>query len=214
MDSVPDPVHRESGAWAAAALAGLLLFAATCVAVQVVRPELDWVRVPLSFYLIGRYGWVLRAAYFVLAASLVLLGMAGYRGLSEPARSGAPLVLFVCGAAGLAVTALATTDTWTHPATLHGFVHGVAAQTAFLCTSVAMLLQSARMRREARWRTRASRALAWAALCFAGLWIQLLWRNLPRGLSQKVLVAMMLGWLFWSAWMLSRDYFEKNYSTN
>jgi len=189
---------------AAIALAGMLAFLATGIAAQCLRPDLDWVRVPNSFYLIGPWGGVVRAGYYAMALALVLFGVDAYRTLAPTARSAAPLLLFIAGGAALALTALATTDTWNRPPTLHGYVHGVAAQAAFLCTTTAMLLQAWRLRGDARWRRWFRSALAYAALCFVLLWVQAFWRALPRGLSQKVLIVLILGWLMAAAWRLLR----------
>jgi hypothetical protein len=189
---------------ATAALAGMAVFLATGIAAQCLRPDLDWVRVPNSFYLIGPWGGMVCAGYYAMAAALVLLGAAAYRALSAEARSAAPLLLFAVGGAALALTALATTDTWNHPPTLHGYVHGVAAQAAFLCTASAMLLQAWRLHADARWRRWFRPAFAYAALCFVLLWVQAFWRALPRGLSQKLLILLMLGWLMSAAWRLLR----------
>ncbi|HET7662998.1 MAG TPA: DUF998 domain-containing protein [Rhodanobacteraceae bacterium] len=187
---------RRSQPWLGGlALAGILVFALACILAQCLRHDLDWIDVPLSFYLLGPGGAWLRAAYFVMAASLAMLGIGLYRSLSAQARSAAPLLLFIVSAVALCITAVAETNTWAHPATFHGFIHGVAAQTTFLCITMAMLLQSARMRLDARWKPRFKPALIGATVCFAALWVQALWRDLPRGLSQKVLVLLILTWL-------------------
>jgi hypothetical protein len=189
---------------AAIALAGMLAFLATGIAAQCLRPDLDWVRVPNSFYLIGPWGGMVRTGYYALALGLPLLGASAYVALVPVARSAAPLLLFAIGGAALALTAIETTDTWNHPPTLHGYVHGMAAQTAFLCTATAMLLQSWRLRGDARWRRWFRPAFGYAALCFVLLWVQAFWRALPRGLSQKALILLMLGWLVAAAWQLLR----------
>lgn len=189
---------------AALALAGMLAFLASSLAAQFLRPDLDWAATPNSFYLIGPWGGMVRIGYYALAVALVLLGLAARRALSPAARSAAPLLLFALGGVGLTLTALAPTDTWQHPPTLHGFVHGVAAQTAFLCSATAMLLQAWRLRGDTRWRRHFPFAFGWAALCFALLWVQVLWRALPRGASQKILILLMLGWLLAAAWQLLR----------
>ncbi|GAB3785635.1 DUF998 domain-containing protein [Dyella agri] len=187
---------------AAIAFAGMAAFLATGIAAQCLRADLDWVRVPNSFYLIGPWGGMVCAGYYAMAAALVLLGASAYRTLAPNARSAAPLLLFVAGGAALALTALAHTDTWSHPPTLHGYVHGVAAQAAFLCTTTAMLLQAWRLRGDARWRHWFRPAFAYAAFCFVLLWVQAFWRSLPRGLSQKALIVLILGWLMVAAWRL------------
>lgn len=184
------------------ALLAVTAFAATCIAAQFLRTDLDWVRVPLSFYLIGPYALLVRAAYVLLGLALALFGAGWYRALAPAARSAAPALLFVAAGIALGVTALATTNTWAHPATLHGFVHGVAAQATFLCVTLAMLLLAWWLRRDPRWQRLHGAMFGWAAACFAALWVQGLWRDLPRGLSQKILILVLLAWLGRMAWVL------------
>jgi hypothetical protein len=175
-----------------------------CGFVQVLRADLDWLRAPLSFYLIGPHALWVRCAYFALAAALFALGVGYYRALSVKARSAAPLLLFFCGGIALTVTALAETNTHLSPPTLMGFIHGVAAQAAFLCTTAAMLLQSWRLRDDALWRFRFAPAFALAIFCFLALWVQTLWRDVPRGLTQKLLILAILSWLGLAAYWLRR----------
>lgn len=189
---------------AAIALAGMLVFLATGIAAQGLRPELDWTRVPNSYYLIGPWGGMVRTGYYAMALALILLGVGAYRTLSPATRSAAPLLLFVAAGIALGVTALAHTNTWNRPPTLHGYVHGVAAQAAFLCTAAAMLLQAWRLRGDARWLRWFRPAFTYAALCFVLLWVQAFWRALPRGLSQKLLILLILAWLLAAAWRLLR----------
>jgi hypothetical protein len=189
---------------ASIALAGMAAFLASGIAAQCLRTDLDWVQVPNSFYLVGPWGGMVRGGYYAMALALVLFGASAYSALAPATRSAAPLLLFVAGGAALALTALAPTDTWNHPPTLHGYVHGVAAQSAFLCTATAMLLQAWRLRGDTRWRRWFRPAFAYAALCFVLLWVQAFWRTLPRGLSQKALIVLMLGWLIAAAWRLLR----------
>ncbi|KGI78417.1 hypothetical protein LF63_0107100 [Oleiagrimonas soli] len=180
------------------------VFALVCGAAQWLRGDLDWVRVPLSFYLIGPGAVWVRAAYVLLALALAMLGWGWYRALAPAARRATPAALFVLAGVALCVTAFATTNTYAHPATLHGLVHGIAAQTTFLCVTVAMLLLAGRLFHDARWRRHAGVASTWAVVCFVGLWVQALWRSAPRGLSQKLLIVLILGWLAWMAWLLWR----------
>jgi len=190
-------------------LLAVLAFAVVCTAVQLLRTDLDWVRVPLSFYLIGAYaGWV-RAVYVVLGLGLAAFGLGWHRALAPGARSFAPALLFVVAGIALGVTAFASTNTWAHPATLHGFVHGVAAQATFLCVTVGMLLLGWRLRRDPRWRALHRPAFAWAVACFAALWLQGLWRSAPRGLTQKALILALLAWLAGLAWNLYKKKHEE-----
>ncbi|GAB3355994.1 DUF998 domain-containing protein [Lysobacter tyrosinilyticus] len=176
-------------------LAAVVLFALVCFTAQIARTDLEWLRAPLSLYLLGDYGWVVKSVYFMLGAALILLGLGYYRALTTSARSGAPLLLFVVAGLALEVTALADSATRPGEYSLEAWVHGLAANTAFLCVTVAMMLQSARLRGDAAWRHRSASAFVLAAICFVALWVHVLWREAPRGLTQKVVIVLILGWL-------------------
>jgi len=201
----------QSRRTAAFVLLAVAAFAGVCTAVQFLRPDLDWARVPLSFYLIGPYMAPVRAVYVLLGLALGALGLAWHRALVPPARSAAPALLFVLAGMALIVTAFAATNTWAHPATLHGFVHGVAAQTAFLCVTVAMLLLGWRLRQDRHWRALHGPAFGGAVVLFAGMWVQALWRSAPRGASQKRLILALLAWLAGMAWALWRKNPEESF---
>ncbi|HJP98859.1 MAG TPA: DUF998 domain-containing protein, partial [Rhodanobacteraceae bacterium] len=179
----------------AVALAGVATFAIACGVAQFLRTDYDWVRVPLSFYVIGPYGRMVEASYFVLAPALVAVGAGWYRALDRAARSAAPLLLFVLAAIALCITAIEFTDVPDRPPTLHGFVHVLAAGSTFILITVAMLLQSWRLRRDPRWHARFAAAFTLAAVAFAALWIYALVKSIPRGLAEKVVIALILLWL-------------------
>lgn len=193
-------------------LGTVLVFTAVCATAQFLRGDLDWVRVPLSFYLIGPGMAAVRGAYVLLGLGLAAFGLAWHRALAAPARSAAPALLFVVAGLGLGVTAFAATNTWAHPATLHGWVHDVAAQTTFLCVTVGMLLLGWRLRLDPRWRALHGPAFGAAVVLFAAMWLQALWRSLPRGLSQKLLILALLAWLAAMAWALWRKWPEESSS--
>lgn len=187
------------------ALTGVLLFIAVAVTVQMLRSDLDWIDAPLSFYLLDAHGHWLQAAYFVLAVALCALGAGYYLALDARHRSAAPWLLFVGAGIGLCATALAHSNLPGRAPTFEGFVHGVAAQTAFLCVSVATLLQSWRLRADPRWRARFPSAFALALAGFAALWVDALWHGMPRGLEQRVVIALILAWLLFATSWLCRQ---------
>ena len=188
-----------------AGLAGVIAFAVVCTAMQWLRSDLDWLRAPLSFYLVDAHGLWVRVVYTGLGVSLVLLGVGYYRALSPQARSAAPLLLFVVAGIALTVTAWAGTNRPQRPPTFEGLVHGLAAQTAFLCVTTAMLLQAWRLRRDPLWRGRFALAFGLAAACFVAMWAHALWRDAPRGLTQKVVIVLILAWLGLAAGWLRRS---------
>lgn len=185
-----------------AALLGVMLFVLIATTLQFLRSDLDWQRMPLSFYLIGEYSLWMRAAYFVLALTILGLALGLYGALQPSARSIAPLGLFMVAALALVIVVFATTDIPKHDATLHGLVHNIAALTTFVCVTAAMLLQSWRFRDDAWWRTYFRFAFTLALVCFAAIWINTYWREWPHGLTQKI-VSLLIGWwlLLASIWL-------------
>lgn len=202
-------MHLSPRAAGGFTLLTVVAFAGVCTAAQFLRADLDWMRVPLSFYLIGPHAAWVRGVYVLLGAGLASLGLGWHRALSRAARSAAPTMLFVASGIALVVTAFAVTNTRAHPATLHGLVHGVAAQATFLCVTVGMLLLGWRLRRDPRWRVLHGPVFGWAVACFAALWLQGWWRDAPRGLTQKALILALLAWLAFMAWVLYARKHEK-----
>lgn len=188
---LPQPAHAGTLACTA-----LLLFVIAAIAVQAARPEYDWWLAPLSFYLSGPHSGWLQLAYAGLGLATTVLGL-GLRASLVPAAR-VRLVPLLLGAGGIA---LVVTAAWPGPSPGRPvsdggvLIHGLAAMTAFLCVGTAMLLQSSVLHRDAHWRPLAWPLLALAAIAFAGLWLHALWRELPRGASQKAVIALYLLWL-------------------
>lgn len=197
---------RTTRALGVIALLGVAVFAVACGSAQFLRTDYDWLRVPLSFYVLGRYGGMVEASYYALAVGLVAVGVGWYRALCRDARSAAPLLLFVAAAATLCITAAEYTDVPDGPHTLHGMLHVVAAMATFLCVTVAMLLQAWRLRHDPRWRMHFRPAFALAMVAFIALWIDALVKTLPRGLSEKVVVVLILAWLWRAGWWLAHGW--------
>ncbi|MCF7751888.1 DUF998 domain-containing protein [Bacillus subtilis subsp. subtilis] len=198
---------RRHGQAAGVAVCGLLLFLATAVWTQWARPDLDWVHATLSLYLHGPGGLALRTAYAVLALAIALLAWSLHASSGSRRRSAAAPLLFCV--AGLGLLGVAVGDSWlpVHAPLLAPLVHGVAANTAFLCASVAMLLQSWYLRADPQWSRWATPAWWWAWLCFVLLWLHVLWRGPPRGAGQKLVIAAVVVWLLavaLQAWRQSR----------
>lgn len=186
------------------AIAGVGVFIAVCGAAQFLRTDLDWIAAPLSFYLIGPGGAVVKVAYVALSSALIALGIGFHRALVPGARRVLPMLLFAVSAIALTVTALTQVPSADDPRGLFAFIHAVAAMTTFLCVTVAMLLQSWHLRSDPRWRDARVFAFAMALAAFAALWTYALVHALPRGLAQKTVIALILVWLAWAAIALRR----------
>ena len=79
--------------------------------------------------------------------------------------------------------------------TLHGLVHYAVAATAFLSVTLAMLVQSWGFRRDAYWRRHFTAASVLAVITFIALAVYVLWRALPRGASEKLVILLIVLWL-------------------
>jgi hypothetical protein len=205
MESAADRSRAHSRRLGSLAMVAIGLFALVCTTSQVVRDDLDWTLAPLSFYLVGAYGAWVKAAYFALGTGLLLLGLGYYQALGAAARSGAPLLLFSAAGIALGVTALVDSHTSADTTPMAAWVHGLAASTAFLSVTVAMLLQAVRLRRDAAWRHRFALAFSLAVACFVAMWVHALWREAPRGLTQKIVIALIVAWLWMAATWLRQD---------
>lgn len=189
---------------AAFALATTLAFLGVCAGVQGLRGDLDPVAAPLSFYLVGPWGGWVQAVYYMLASGLVALAVALCRVPPHPARSLPAACLFVLAGVALAATSLAHDDVAVGGPAWIGLVHHIAASVAFLAVTVAMLLQSWRLRHWPGQGARAAAAGVLAVLAFASLWVHALDRALPRGASQKFVIVLVLAWLGSAAFWLLR----------
>ncbi|WP_058834362.1 DUF998 domain-containing protein [Luteimonas abyssi] len=196
-----DPTHASPVLRAAVPVAGagMALFATMAVVVHLLRPDLHWWDAQMSRYLLQPHGSWLQAAYCALAATIVAIALGVRATLAPAARSIGPLLLFVAGAAALVVTAFAPMDLDGVAPTFVGWLHGLSAHAAFLCTIVAMILQSVWMRRDPVWRRSAAAALAIAVAAFVAMWMLVLVQALPSGVSQKAVIAIVAAW-FCLAW--------------
>ncbi|MDH5835114.1 DUF998 domain-containing protein [Luteimonas kalidii] len=202
MPLPPIAPPRSGLVWPHLALAGIAAFVLAAGALHLLRPDLDPVAHPMSLYLVGAWGAWLQAAYVALGLAMAGLGWGLYRTLGADARSAAPVLLFALAGASLATTAYASMDLPGVDPGVEGLVHGISAQAAFLFATTGLVLQALRFRHDAAWRRHVRWLLPWALACFAAVWVLALWRDLPRGLAQKTVIAMIVGWLLAVALLL------------
>lgn len=177
------------------AAASLAVFVTAAIALHLVRPDLDPVASQMSLYLIGDWGPLLQIAYVALGVGMVALGWALREAHAPQTRSAAALLLFVLAGMSLSTTAYAWMDMPGADRSLEGLIHGVSAQGAFLFATTGMVVQALGFLRDPAWRRTARWALPWALLCFAAVWILAAWREAPRGLAQKSVIVLILGWM-------------------
>ncbi len=184
------------------AFAGVLFYFLVATVLQFLRPDYSFMGTPLSFYLLGPHSAWLHIAFYALATAIALLAVGCYIASAPPARSAATLVLFMLGAIGVVVTALASTDT-SDKLSVHGAIHLLAAALAFIATSFGMLIQSWRFRLDPGWVPRFRPALELAVFEFLVLWIYALAHIPANGFMQKLTILLILLWLAQTAFWLS-----------
>lgn len=184
------------------AFAGVLFFFLVAAILQFLRLDYSFMGTPLSFYLLGPYSGWLHTAFDALAVAIALLAIGCYIASTPQARSAATLVLFMFGAAGVVVTALASTDT-SDQLTVHGSIHLLAAALAFIATSFGMLVQSWRFRRDLNWHKRFRPALQLAVFEFLVLFTYALAHISASGFMEKLTIVLILLWLGQTAFWLS-----------
>lgn len=180
----------------ALALIGPLIFLVTAVTVQASHPSYDWVLAPLSFYLSGPHGLWLQSAYAFLAAAISAQAWLSWRGERTGVLNTAALLLFFGGAIALVVTAVfpGGSPAGTVPPFEH-HLHVLSALLAFGLTGLGLLLRGA-----LDW-ARGERVFLPLALVAVGcLLLHVFVRELPRGVSQKLTIALYLLWLGLHGW--------------
>ena len=174
---------------------GFCLFLVTAVVVQAMHPE-GLAKAPISAYLRGPGSGWLQAAYYVLATSLIMLGIC----LSMlPAPDTHKVAGLVLGIAGLSVVLVAWTYThWPMPGdpsvVVRENIHVKSAFTAFLSVTIAMFIET-----PLRWEAAARRHM-WI---FAGMVFLTELASLPGphytpniyGLLEKLAIAGLVLWL-------------------
>lgn len=184
-----------SPVWPRLAAAGFAAFACATLALHLLRPELAAASSQMSLYLVGPWAFLLQAGYLALGLGMLALAVGIDRSLAAAARSAAPALVMALASLCLAITAFAQTDLPGGERSLQGLVHGLSAQGAFLFATTGLVLLAMRLRLDPRWRTPARWLLPWALACFAAIWVLALWRSAPRGLAQKAVIGLILGWL-------------------
>lgn len=202
----PARVDTISSACGGIALVGVATITVICLAVQFLRTDLDWITTAMSLYVKGPWGGFVQASFFAPAPGLAAIGFAWHHTLlRRQAGSFASFALFVAAAAALCVTGAFVADPTPSPTTLHGTIHQWAAFGTFVFITTAMVLQSWWFRYDPHWRTHFPGAFAIAMVTIVYFWIYALIKPIPRGIGEKVVIALVLLWVWRAAWWLVRD---------
>lgn len=190
-----------------AALAGMaapILFVSVFTAEGALRPGYHPVSMFVSELSLGPRGWV-QIGSFVITGLLVLLFASGVaaRFSGGRAASAGPAVLKIIGFSLMASGPFVTDPSALFDQTsLHGLVHGIFGALVFSLAPVGCFLYFGRFRRDPAWRPLAPWTLVIGVLLALGI-VVLKVSQLPdsglspwKGLIQRVMLLLFMGWLF------------------
>jgi hypothetical membrane protein len=204
--NLTDRVDTLCSACGGIALVGVAAITVICLAVQFLRTDLDWISTSMSIYVKGPWGGFVQASFFAPAPGLAAIGYAWHRTLlRREAGSIASFALFVAAAVALCLTGAFVADSTAVPTTLHGTIHQWAAFATFVFVTTAMVLQSWWFRYDPHWRKHFPDAFTVAMVTIVYFWIYALIKPIPRGIGEKVVIALVLLWVWRAAWWLVRD---------
>lgn len=202
----PVRVDTISSACGGIALVGVAAITVICLAVQFLRTDLNWITTEMSLYVIGPWGSFVQASFFAPAPGLAALGFAWHHTLlRRQAGSFASFALFLAAAVALCVTGAFVPDKTAWPVTVHGAIHQWAAFGTFVFATTGMVLQSWWFRYDPHWRKHFPDAFTLAMITIVYFWIYALIRPIPRGIGEKVVIGLVLLWVWRAAWWLVRD---------
>lgn len=197
-------VDSTSSVCGGIAMIGVAAFAIICIAVECLQTDINWFTTPMSLYVLGPYGTWTQAAFFAPAPGFAMLGFGWYRTLQRRARCVITLTLFVAAGVSLCFTGAFVTDTTPSPVTIHGEIHQWSAFAAFVFITTGMALQSWWFRIDPHWRKHFLDAFALAMISIVYFWIYALFKSIPRGLGEKVVIGLVLLWVWRAGWWLAR----------
>jgi hypothetical protein len=200
---------------AVAGLVGILIFPACILVLHVVQSELSPLDVAMSYYVHGRYGWL-------LSLSLVSLGI-GSAGISIAATHRLPdglarrvamagLGLWSIGAIVGGLFPADPPGNWDQPPSVTGAVHGIAAVIALTAFPVGASAFALCAKHDDRWKTSLHVLLLFTLLvdlsyiAFAASLTPALVRPGPPillGLTERIQLASYVAWL---AFVATRTY--------
>ena len=190
-------------------LVGTGVFVVTLVAMHVVQPELSPVDVAVSYYMNGRWGWVLGAGLIALGLGSISLAAAIRR--AAPAAAGAGFWLLAIWGTGAVLGGIFPPDPyghWDRPPSFSGMAHGMSAMVAFVAFPPAAWLLSRRLSSNSPPGTRTwialttlAAACAVSLIAFFACLAPVFQNRAPYalGLVERVLIAAYVAWLVTAA---------------
>lgn len=179
---------------------GVVYWVTTLVVLTLVnRSSYDSLRQPGSELALGRFGWAMDVAFFVLGIGLAGLGLAFDKALGRVRAL--PWLLAVVGLL-LFLSGLVHTEmgSGTRPS-----IHNMLGLGAFVLTIMVMFGASRAFRKEARWHRMAIPTLVWAFAALGTFFLVPIMGESLLGLAQRIFVATTFSWYLLVATLIYRS---------
>src|SRR2546429_8612351 len=153
-DHIPAICQAKQVAWLALiAIGGIIYFIVAVVVLHSLRPEYNPINHAVSNYAVGSYGYLMTAAFYVLALSVYALALGLTRSIALTNLSRVAVLLLYLASIGMVVMGIYPGDVHAlhPPATITGVIHWTAAGISFLSIMTAAFLLSSSFRTDERW---------------------------------------------------------------
>jgi hypothetical protein len=146
---------KQDAQLALISIGGILYFVGAVAILHILRPELNPVTHAVSNYAIGPFGWLMTAAFFILALSEFALTLGLARSLTASKSAAIGVLLLNLAAAGMVVTGIFPGDVKSPhpPGTLPSLIHWIGAGISFLSLLIATFLFAHCFKTETRWQS-------------------------------------------------------------
>jgi uncharacterized protein DUF998 len=198
-DYIPAIGQAKPIAWLVLiAIGGIVYFIVAVVVLHFLRSEYNPINHAVSNYAVGPYGYLMTAAFYVLALSVFALALGLFFSVALKKLSRVAILLLCLASSGIVVIGVFPGDAHAlhPPATITGVIHWAAAGLSFLCIMIAAFLLSRSFKTDERFQ-RFQRLCFILALAMVGA--LLLYGILALvgwiGIGQRIYLAVCLLWL-------------------
>ena len=175
----------------------VLYWSSVALAMHVLEPEFSPIRNPMSAYVVGVYGSWMSTTYVVLCAALLSVGYGLATTLARTRLTRTAFSLLLTAAAGALLAGFFPMDFPGPPQTTSGRLHALGGALCFPAWVLGVFLFSLSVHRDRSWR-KVSRALLAISMGSIGVLLLAVLSLLVLGFAgyaQRLLVAMLFGWM-------------------
>ena len=188
------------------AMIGVGWFVVAVLALHVVEPDFSVVNNYISEYALGESGWLMQSAFFGIGFGVIAIALGLRQTLAPGKRVTASVVVLLIAGIGFFVAAIFKTDpTGATETTTDGNLHLVGSVMIFFSLlAVAWMLRGV-FKRDPTWEAFA-KAQMWFAIVYTVSMVVTFGTppGGPVGVTQRLFVTLILGWLLTLAWNIRR----------